>query len=153
MRGTAVTLPKCPVAGECPRAGDDETSTGASPKRLNWSLVHESASSLNLYVPACQDQDQTGGDCSQIRPDAIFLSRLQGASVINENFRQESPLEIRCPECGSEQFHRSHLRLKDLLMMLLLRYPMRCYSCFTRRYAPVGLAFSSGRKPVKRWNN
>jgi DNA-directed RNA polymerase subunit N (RpoN/RPB10) len=59
-------------------------------------------------------------------------------------------MEIRCHDCGSKQFRRSRIRLKDLKKLLVLKYPVRCYSCYARGYAPVFAVFSGDRKPMKR---
>ena len=62
-------------------------------------------------------------------------------------------MEIRCNECGSPRFRRSHVRLKDVFKLPLFRYPVRCSACFSRGYAPIFAAFSSNRKPMKRSSN
>jgi hypothetical protein len=99
----------------------------------------------------CHDQDHFGGGVLQNRcflfsSFAAHLSRGRKA----EKYDRECPMEIRCHECGSTHFRRSRIRLKDLMKLIFLRYPVRCYACYARGYAPMLTAFTGDRKPMKR---
>ncbi|KAA6462967.1 hypothetical protein DYQ86_06425 [Acidobacteria bacterium AB60] len=59
-------------------------------------------------------------------------------------------MDIRCRDCGSSQFRRSHLRLTDLRKLVLGRYPVRCAACMARGFVPIPAAFSDAQKPSKR---
>ena len=57
---------------------------------------------------------------------------------------------LRCPFCFGSKVRRSRLRLSDLLPLLLLRRPYRCYSC-SRRFvgfwwAPLADRFKTSKK-------
>lgn len=39
---------------------------------------------------------------------------------------------MKCFGCGSIRMRTSRLRLSDIPGLLLLRYPVRCYSCLQR---------------------
>jgi len=45
---------------------------------------------------------------------------------------------LRCRFCPGREFRRSRLRLKDILTLLLFRYPVRCIRC--RRRQKIGLS-------------
>ena len=59
-------------------------------------------------------------------------------------------MDLRCNDCGSTQFRRSHLRISDLRKLILLRYPVRCTVCFARGFASISAALSIRQKPLKR---
>ena len=59
-------------------------------------------------------------------------------------------MEIRCHDCGSMQFRRSHLRVTDLRKLIFLRYPVRCAVCHARGFTSIPIAFSLKQKPLKK---
>jgi hypothetical protein len=42
-----------------------------------------------------------------------------------------------CSNCGSGELHLSHLRGRDLGQLLVLRLPVRCYTCMHRDYVSI----------------
>ena len=40
-----------------------------------------------------------------------------------------------CPTCLSKQVRKSHLRLRDLPLLLMQAKPSRCLACYRRFYA------------------
>jgi hypothetical protein len=59
-------------------------------------------------------------------------------------------MEIRCHDCGSKKFRRSHLRLADLSKLILFQYPVRCVECYARGFTSVPAAFSIKRRTQKK---
>ena len=43
-------------------------------------------------------------------------------------------MSVRCPKCGSDNLRPSHLKARDVFLLLTLRYPVRCRAC-RRRFA------------------
>lgn len=48
---------------------------------------------------------------------------------------------VACPYCGNESFRRSRLRFKDVLELLMFRWPTRCTRCGQRQYLGFVVAF------------
>jgi hypothetical protein len=46
-------------------------------------------------------------------------------------------MAVYCHECGSNNIRASRVRLADLLHLLEFQYPVRCYRCKRRWYAPL----------------
>jgi ribosomal protein L33 len=42
-----------------------------------------------------------------------------------------------CHSCGSNRYLRSHLRVADLVRLLVLKYPVRCQHCNKRNFAYI----------------
>jgi hypothetical protein len=59
-------------------------------------------------------------------------------------------MELRCHDCGSTQFRRSHLRVSDLRKLIFLQFPVRCAVCYARRFAAIPAVLSIKQKPLKR---
>jgi hypothetical protein len=53
-------------------------------------------------------------------------------------------MPYQCQLCGSPDFDRSHLRLRDIPHLLIFRYPQRCWVCRQRDYFPL-------LKVLRRW--
>lgn len=55
-------------------------------------------------------------------------------------------MPICCFHCGSKNLRPSHLRAKDLVYFLLLRYPARCRDCRQRIYLSFSKILNVDRK-------
>jgi len=58
----------------------------------------------------------------------------------------------QCEFCAGKTFRRSHLHIKDLLPLLLFRYPVRCVLCSKRQgvsFFVAARAISSKAKQVR----
>lgn len=55
----------------------------------------------------------------------------------------------QCEFCAGKSFRRSHLQVKDLLSLLLFRYPVRCMSCSKRQAVSLLLAQRATSSAVK----
>jgi len=53
-------------------------------------------------------------------------------------------MTIQCSECGSYSFRISRFRLMDLNRLFVLKYPIRCRSCYQRIHAPVAEVLKVG---------
>jgi hypothetical protein len=73
-------------------------------------------------------------------------------AVSKEEPRHMENMGAQCEFCAGRSFRRSHLQFKDMLPLLLFRYPVRCLLCSKRQ--PVSLvvaqrALSSKSKQVR----
>ena len=59
---------------------------------------------------------------------------------MNSDLNGYCPTVKRCPICLSDEFRRSKVRLTDVLQVMVLRLPVRCYRCQSRYFTFV-LAF------------
>jgi hypothetical protein len=55
-----------------------------------------------------------------------------------------------CWYCGKDRFRRSHFQLKDILWLLVLRYPVRCSFCHKRAYTNIFRAQAIRRAQLER---
>jgi hypothetical protein len=59
-------------------------------------------------------------------------------------------MEKNCNACGSTRFRRSHFRIADVPMLLILCLPVRCLECHERTYASVLWVVTHRRKRAHR---
>ena len=60
------------------------------------------------------------------------------STVHNRSDREQQGAQ--CEFCAGKGFRRSHLQIKDVLPLLMLRYPVRCLSCSKRQAVNLVLA-------------
>jgi hypothetical protein len=75
---------------------------------------------------------------------ASSLSRRVGCSLSFLEFR------MKCPHCGSADFHLSRLRLIDAVHLLRILYPIRCRRCSERLFAGWPTALQVRRRDLQR---
>ena len=54
--------------------------------------------------------------------------------------------DMLCPDCYSDKFRLSRLRLRDVPFLVALKYPLRCKNCQTRIHTSLPQAFEVMRK-------
>lgn len=54
-------------------------------------------------------------------------------------------MHIVCEQCGSSHLRRSHFRLRFVLSLLFLHYPVRCMNCYQRKSRFLPWTFGLGR--------
>jgi hypothetical protein len=54
-------------------------------------------------------------------------------------------MSLFCHECGSTDLRTSHLRPRDYIRLMIMKYPVRCRTCMARTYAPLGPALALPR--------
>jgi len=59
-------------------------------------------------------------------------------------------MSIHCLSCGSSALRISRFRWKDILPLMTLRYPMRCWVCRMRDYLPLLQILRSARFGLRR---
>jgi len=68
----------------------------------------------------------------------------------------DDPLDIRCQYCPGQIFRRSRVRARDILPILLMRYPARCVRCGQRQsvsFMVACVAISSKVKQARAQRN
>lgn len=69
-----------------------------------------------------------------------------GTAIALLFFIQEMQMQGYCFSCGSAVLRRSRLRSKDILRLIFLQYPTRCWVCRDRDYQPIWRVFGWSRK-------
>jgi hypothetical protein len=59
-------------------------------------------------------------------------------------------MSLSCPECGSNNLRRAHLRFSDAIRVLALQYPVRCRVCRMRWLISVQEALQLPHAPHRR---
>ncbi len=54
-------------------------------------------------------------------------------------------MSVHCNICGSSDLRKSRFRWKDIIPLIVLYYPMRCWVCRSRNYLPLLRILRSGR--------
>ena len=62
---------------------------------------------------------------------------------------QREDIGAQCEFCAGRSFRRSHLQFKDVLPVLLFRYPVRCLSCSKRQSVSLLVAQRAVPSTVK----
>lgn len=62
-------------------------------------------------------------------------------------------MSLFCHECGSSDLRTSHLRPRDVMRLLAMKYPVRCRMCKARVYAPLRAALALPRPQHRRGRN
>ena len=52
----------------------------------------------------------------------------------------QGQVSMNCPICNSDRVRRSRLRIRDVLLLLALHYPVRCRECSERWYVGIWAA-------------
>lgn len=62
-------------------------------------------------------------------------------------------MSIHCQFCCSTDLRISRFRLKDIVHLMILHYPVRCWVCRERAYLPILQIFKNRRDALLRDNN
>ena len=85
-------------------------------------------------------------NAEETHSSALVRILLKGQVLPSISQMQEIIMSIICSLCRSSDLRFSRLRMKDLLHLLLLQYPMRCWVCREREYMPVMRVLTLGRR-------